>query len=72
MSLEYQAKTWVWEDSSLCPETSTKNAVQEFHLKTNACRYWKKDAELSLSVSVCVFLSAGNVGRRGDVMVIDG
>ncbi len=28
-----QAKTKVLEDSSLCPETSTKNAVQEFHLR---------------------------------------
>ncbi len=25
--LENQTKTWVWEGSSLCPETSTKNAV---------------------------------------------
>ncbi len=30
MRVENQTKTWVWEDSSLCPETSTKNAVQEF------------------------------------------
>jgi hypothetical protein len=29
---ENQTKTWVWEDSILCPETSTKNAVQEFGL----------------------------------------
>ncbi len=32
LRLENRAKTWVWEDSSLCPETSTKNAVQEFRL----------------------------------------
>ncbi len=32
MRVENQTKTRVWEDSSLCPETSTKNAVQEFHL----------------------------------------
>ncbi len=25
-------KTWVWEDSSLFPDTSPKNAAQEFHL----------------------------------------
>ncbi len=30
--VENQTKTRVWEVSSLCPETSTKNAVQEFHL----------------------------------------
>ncbi len=30
--VETQKKTRVWEDSSICPETSTKNAVQEFHL----------------------------------------
>jgi hypothetical protein len=27
-------KTQVWEDSSLYPETSTKNSVPEFHLRT--------------------------------------
>ena len=32
MRVENQKKTWVWEGSSLCPETLTKNAVQEFHL----------------------------------------
>ncbi len=32
MRLENQTKTHVWEDSSLCLQTSTKNAVQEFHL----------------------------------------
>ncbi len=26
-------KNWFWEDLSLCPESSTKNAVQEFHLR---------------------------------------
>jgi hypothetical protein len=30
--VENQTKTQVWEDSGLCPETSTKNVVQEFHL----------------------------------------
>ncbi len=30
--VESQTKTRVREDSSLCPETSTKNGVQEFHL----------------------------------------
>ncbi len=30
--VDRQTKTHVWEDSSLCPETSTKNVVQEFHL----------------------------------------
>jgi hypothetical protein len=34
MRVENQTKTGVLEDSSLCPETSTKNAVQEFHLCT--------------------------------------
>ncbi len=29
MRVEKQTKTRVWEDSSLCPETSAKNAVQE-------------------------------------------
>ncbi len=32
MRIENQTKDWVWVDSSLCPETSTKNAVQESHL----------------------------------------
>jgi hypothetical protein len=33
MSVKNQTNIRVWEDSSLCPETSTKNAaVQEFHL----------------------------------------
>jgi hypothetical protein len=32
MRVEAHTKTRVREDSSLCPETSTKNAVQEFHL----------------------------------------
>ncbi len=31
--VEKQTKTRVWEDSSLCPETSTENAVEEFHLR---------------------------------------
>ncbi len=38
MRVENQTKTRVWEDSSLCLETSSKNVVQEFHLcrsKTN-------------------------------------
>ncbi len=30
---ENQTKTQVWEDSSLCPETLTDNAVQEFILR---------------------------------------
>ncbi len=32
MREENQTKSRVWEDSSLCPETSTKNADQEFYL----------------------------------------
>jgi hypothetical protein len=32
MRVENQTKTRIWEYLSLCPETSTKNAVQEFHL----------------------------------------
>jgi hypothetical protein len=31
--VENQTNTQVWEDSSLCPEASTKTAVQEFHLR---------------------------------------
>ncbi len=31
MMVENQTKTQVWEESSLCPETSNKNAIQEFH-----------------------------------------
>jgi hypothetical protein len=27
-----QTKTRVWGESSLCPETSTKTSVQEYHL----------------------------------------
>ncbi len=33
--VENQTNTRVWEDSSLCPETFPKNAVQEFHLWTH-------------------------------------
>jgi hypothetical protein len=29
--VENHTKTRVWEDSSLCQETSTKNDIQEFH-----------------------------------------
>jgi hypothetical protein len=32
MRVENQTKTRVGEDSSLCPETSAENAVQEFYL----------------------------------------
>jgi hypothetical protein len=32
--LENQTKTQIWEESSLCPETWTKNAGQEFHICT--------------------------------------
>ncbi len=34
MRVENQTNTGVWEDSSLCPETSTKNAVQECRLSS--------------------------------------
>ena len=30
--VENKTKIWFWEDSSLCPETSIKHTVQEFHL----------------------------------------
>jgi hypothetical protein len=33
MRVENPTKTWVWEDSSFCPENSNKNAVQELHLR---------------------------------------
>ncbi len=33
MRVENQTETRVWEDLILCPETSTKNAVKEFHLR---------------------------------------
>ncbi len=32
--VENQTNTRVWEDLSLCPETSTRNVIQEFHLST--------------------------------------
>ncbi len=32
MGVENQTKTQVWKDSSLCSETSTKNAAQELRL----------------------------------------
>ena len=32
-----QTKTQIREDNSLCPETSTKNALQEFHLWISVC-----------------------------------
>ncbi len=34
MRVENQTKTRDWEDSSLYPETSTKNAIKEFHLRS--------------------------------------
>ncbi len=40
MRVENQTKTLVWEDSSLCPETLTKNAVQEFHLRIEMWQIW--------------------------------
>jgi hypothetical protein len=33
MKVENQTKFRAWEDSSLCPETSATNAVQEFYLQ---------------------------------------
>ncbi len=33
MSVENKTKTRVWEDSSLCPETWTKNVVQNLYLR---------------------------------------
>jgi hypothetical protein len=33
-----EAKTRVWEDSSLCSEITTKNAVQEFNLLWKYCK----------------------------------
>ncbi len=39
MRVENQTKTLVWEDSILCPENSTKNDVQEFHLSSHFYRY---------------------------------
>jgi hypothetical protein len=35
MRVENLTKTQAWEDSRLCPETSTTNAVQEFRLWTD-------------------------------------
>ncbi len=32
MRVKNRTKSRVWQDSSLCQETSTKNSVQEFHL----------------------------------------
>jgi hypothetical protein len=34
MRVENQTKIRAWEDSSLCPETSTKNADQETQLRS--------------------------------------
>ncbi len=36
------------EDSSLCPEASTKNAVPEFHLGTAFLLHWNGKAYLSM------------------------
>ncbi len=46
-------KTRVWEDSSLCPEPSTKNTVLEFHLGT------KKIEEEYASDRLFTFLVTG-------------
>ncbi len=42
MRVENQIKSRVWQDSSLCPETSIENAVQEFHLWFCFCTGWLK------------------------------
>ncbi len=38
-----QTKTRVRKGSSLCPETLTKNGVQEHHLRTHRVKYSKKN-----------------------------
>jgi hypothetical protein len=48
MRVENRTKIWVWQDSSLCPETSTKNAVQEFHLVPYLVCYAFKECKVVL------------------------
>jgi hypothetical protein len=42
MRVENQTKTEIWEDLILCPETSTKNAVQEFYLISDYAFLWPR------------------------------
>ena len=46
-------ETPAWEDSSLCSETSTKNAVQEFHHRKNAAVH----EEIAQNGRVSVFVT---------------
>ncbi len=54
MRVENQTKTRVWEDPRLCPEASTKNAVQEFHFGT--CFFIKKSTRKG---NLVIFLTSG-------------
>jgi hypothetical protein len=48
-------RTRVGEDSSLCPETSTKNAVQEFHLRLIVCECTAGAERSYFSHFVCIY-----------------
>jgi hypothetical protein len=59
MRVENQTKKLETEDSSLCPETSTKNAVQESHLWSynyGCVLPYEQNVELTL-LSLSIFLS---------------
>jgi hypothetical protein len=66
MREENQTKSGDREDSSLCPETSTENAVQEFHLRKPTIFYstekrtgYYKSGELHKAIRK-IFLCNGN------------
>ncbi len=40
IKVENQTKTRAWEGSSLCPETTTNGAAQEFYLCRAHCALW--------------------------------
>jgi len=44
MMVENQTKTRVWDDSSLFPENSTNNGVQEFHLRRDKFLEARRDS----------------------------
>jgi hypothetical protein len=60
MRLENQTETRDWEDSSLCPETSTKNAVQEFHRRRGTFKqHYGGAVKKKLGYSTFFYVSLG-------------
>ncbi len=67
MRVVNQIKTRAWEDSSLCPETSTKNAIQEFHLRRGWVKFFTPP---SLTLKPCIILRKVEAKEKVKLQVI--